>query len=244
MISSLLTYLGAVMPGLVALTLSIGLVGRVELLNLVKRLNPLRSKPRCYVFAVLIPLAALFIGAFFNILDTGSSFALAEPWPWTKWFFTSLFISPLWEELGWRGFLLPRLQATRTGFHASMIIAPIWGIWHLPLKYLESTVATQSVHFLPFFCVFCVAVSGLSIILTWLNNISHGSIVPCIIFHAVFNAVSPYMVEFPAAKDGIMPIVWSTITICLAATILLFLNGENLGRPTELPIPAQVETLE
>ena len=234
MIPTLLTYLGGVVPGLVALTLSIGLEGRAELLILLKRLNPLHPQRRCYVFAVLLPLAVLFVGSLLNSLDTGTSFGSAAFWPWAKWLFTSVTIVSLWEELGWRGFLLPRLQATRTGFHASMIIAPIWGIWHLPIKYLKYLSRSEEAHsvsFLAFFCVFCVAVSGLSIILTWLYNISHGSIVPGIILHGVFDAVGPLFVDAPATRDGIMPFVWSSITICIAATFLLFLNGEDLGRP-------------
>ncbi|CAN5585902.1 hypothetical protein BH11MYX1_BH11MYX1_47990 [soil metagenome] len=35
------------------------------------------------------------------------------------------------EEVGWRGFLLPRLQAKRQALTASLIVAAIWAGWHL-----------------------------------------------------------------------------------------------------------------
>jgi CAAX protease family protein len=233
LIRTLLIYLGNFVPGLVALALSVGLASRGELWDLLKQLNPRRSRPRCYLFAILIPALVPLVGACLNILDTGTPFSLpASFWQWAKWLFTNLALAPLWEELGWRAYLLPRLQTTRTSLHASMLIALIWGIWHLPVKYLDFHEAANNVSFLPFFCVFLVLVAGLSIILTWLYNISQGSIVPCIILHGLFNALTPYLVDAPAARDGIMPFVWSSVSICFAAIFLLFLNGENLGGPS------------
>jgi membrane protease YdiL (CAAX protease family) len=36
------------------------------------------------------------------------------------------------EELGWRGFALPRLLAERSALAASLIVGVLWGVWHLP----------------------------------------------------------------------------------------------------------------
>ncbi len=231
-IRAVLICLAGLVPGILAIVLSLGLAGRAGRLNLLKQLNPLRARPRCYVFAILMPPAILFVGAFLNILDTGTPFSVpASFWQWLKWALTNLALSPLWEELGWRAFLLPRLQTARTSFHASMLITLIWTMWHLPFKYLDYDETAHGIPFLAFFCMFFVSVSALSIILTWLYNISQGSIVPCIILHGVFNALIPFLVDAPAARDGIMPMVWSSISLCVAAIFLLFLNGENLGRP-------------
>ena len=37
------------------------------------------------------------------------------------------------EESGWRGFVLPRLQARHSVLVASIIVWFFWGLWHLPL---------------------------------------------------------------------------------------------------------------
>jgi membrane protease YdiL (CAAX protease family) len=46
--------------------------------------------------------------------------------------FIFLFIG-LGEEPGWRGFALPRLQERRTPLLATLILAPVWALRHLPL---------------------------------------------------------------------------------------------------------------
>lgn len=47
--------------------------------------------------------------------------------------YVTLVRGPLREEIGWRGFALPRLQYRYSPLVATLILGIIWTVWHLPL---------------------------------------------------------------------------------------------------------------
>jgi uncharacterized protein len=47
-----------------------------------------------------------------------------------------IFGGPLFEEGGWRGFALPRLQRLHGPFVGSLILGILWACWHLPLFWI------------------------------------------------------------------------------------------------------------
>jgi len=105
----------------------------------------------------------------------------------------------LGEEPGWRGFALPRLQARHTPFSASLILAPIWALWHLPLMGNEFPLAI-----IP---AFLISLLGGTLIQTWLFNRSKGSVFGQMLFHAMVNTVGAGLV-FPLFKGPMFVPFW------------------------------------
>jgi uncharacterized protein len=66
------------------------------------------------------------------------------------------------EELGWRGYALPRLAAITGWPAASVVLGMLWARGHLPIFYMSGEPAGQS---LP---VYTVGVTALSVAMTWL----------------------------------------------------------------------------
>lgn len=90
----------------------------------------------------------------------------------------------LTEELGWRGFAQPRLQARRSALASAVIVGLLWSPWHLPL-FLTGHLEFP---FLPF----ALAAVAMSILTAWLTHSTGGSIVIAALFHAATDAAWSY----------------------------------------------------
>ena len=97
----------------------------------------------------------------------------------------------LGEEVGWRGFALPRLQTRYSPLVASIIIGFFWALWHLPWWRAELGSFTSK---------YWLFVSGItfacSFILTWLYNRTGGSILAVGLMHVSSNLSVKLFVRF------------------------------------------------
>ena len=113
---------------------------------------------------------------------------------------------PLGEELGWRGYALPRLLRVMTPRKAALLLGAIWAFWHLPAFFLAGLSQSKFV-----FASFFFVVIGFSVFMTLIFIHTRGSILLAgIIPHMWFNAV---------AKASIHPVDW--ITVAVAVVLLL-----------------------
>ena len=84
------------------------------------------------------------------------------------------------EEPGWRGWLLPRLQAGgHSALAASLVIGVVWAVWHVPMFVFG--IYEHS------FLLYLVLVLAVSVIFTWLYNATH-SVVLAMLLHAHINS--------------------------------------------------------
>jgi membrane protease YdiL (CAAX protease family) len=91
------------------------------------------------------------------------------------------------EELGWRGYLLPRLIALCGPWRGPLLHGAVWGFWHAPLIYLVGyNYPGHPVLGVPLFVVTGVL---LGVLLGWLQ-LASGSVVAPTVAHAAFNAVA------------------------------------------------------
>lgn len=94
---------------------------------------------------------------------------------------------PFLEELGWRGYVLDRLQEKQSALMSSLILGVIWSVWHLPMFFIQDSyqaglgVGTWA------FWLFMVGIVPLSLPFTWLYNNTGRSTLAVILFHAMVN---------------------------------------------------------
>ena len=81
------------------------------------------------------------------------------------------------EEVGWRGYALPRFQARWGALTSSIILGAIWAPYHIGNWLLGER--TDS------FLEFSLWIILISIFTTWIFNNTNGSILAAVLFHAV-----------------------------------------------------------
>jgi len=85
------------------------------------------------------------------------------------------------EELGWRGFALPRLQDKMSSLMASIVLGAAWSVWHLPLWFAGVGFESMS------FWMFTVIGVSFSIVVTWACNKSGGGLFIASLAHLFLN---------------------------------------------------------
>jgi membrane protease YdiL (CAAX protease family) len=101
----------------------------------------------------------------------GLRLELAEQWQWRLFLILPVFLyvvilgGPLGEEFGWRGFALPHLEQRIHPAAAVILLGVVWGLWHLPLFWIEGTVQQQTP-----LAAFLAQTTVTSVIYGWLWN--------------------------------------------------------------------------
>jgi uncharacterized protein len=127
---------------------------------------------------------------------------------------------PLGEELGWRGFALPRLLKDRSALSAGVILGVIWGVWHLPAFILAGTPQNNMS-----FPLFMIGVVALSVLMTWAFMGTSGSVLAAALIHWTFNTCTD-MTQMPLALVSVGVLV-------IAAAVVVAIAGPGLSRSGE-----------
>lgn len=118
-------------------------------------------------------------------------------------------IAALGEEIGWRGFLYPQLEAKFGRAKGWILGSIIWGAWHWPLIWLigyeYGEAAGNFAGYAGFpvtgMLAFCVCTVGIGVLHAWLYEKSGTIWVPSLL-HGAFNAVAALPLMLCAADTG------------------------------------------
>jgi uncharacterized protein len=215
-----LSILGSAMPSTMAILLVARLHGRTEVRRLLSRL--LMGRVGIFWYAAIIALTALMVFAVWvsTLFGAPTPVVVATIAGTLSIFLFSIFPgSAVGEELGWRGFALPRLQARHSALAASLIVGTVWGAYHFPL-FLIGTPNRPLALFLPF------AISGViwSIFYTWMYNGTRGSLLIPVLLHAATNL--PLSIVYEPLHEHVLPAFWTLDAIlALAAVVLIARTG-------------------
>src|SRR3712207_342815 len=161
--------------------------GRAGLRSLLSRIVRWRVAPIWYAVAILGPLVITLAAIALHVALGGQPPSLGAligglPVLLIYVVYMMIFVA-LGEEVGWRGYALPALQARYGALISSVILGVMWALWHLPLFYNPDTFYSN-----PPFVLWLAFIVPFAILITWVFNSTGGSVLMAMFFHAVMNA--------------------------------------------------------
>lgn len=223
-------FLGDFGPLLAALILTGMLEGGEGIKRLLKHVVQWKISIRWYMVALLGTLALLAVAATISILAFDApvpDLTLFGHWeelpylrPLATWVFL-LFTIGLGEEVGWRGFMLPRLQTQTSALTASVVIGIAWVFWHLPTFIFDPQFASWSLFYRLGWGLLLICAS---IFYTWLYNSTHGSLLIPILFHGT----NDFILGSLAFRDPMLNLIWALLFTGATVAILRGFGPQTL----------------
>jgi membrane protease YdiL (CAAX protease family) len=161
--------------------------GKSGLKELFRKVITWKVSVRWYVWALILPVIPQWIGLFLWAQLTDTELILPtvtgylSSWLQIALISTAYYIT---EELGWRGFMLPRILSMHTWIKSSLLVGIIWSIWHYPLWIISSWATTGSLtQVVLMVTASSVFATGVAVMLTWIFKNTRGSILLAMLLH-------------------------------------------------------------
>jgi membrane protease YdiL (CAAX protease family) len=230
--------------------------GKAGLRLLLRRCVQWRVSIGWYLIAIFgsIPIWAVEFGVLYGV-----NMPIALLLKWTL-IFTVLFpqavisivTASFAEELGWRGFALPRLQQRYGPVLGTLILGTLHGLWHLP-AFFTGLLGPFS---FPYYISFLFVAIAATFFYTWIFNHTKGSVLIATLTHGFGDAAAFVAVLIPAhlvVTGWARPFVYGgwqadNIVIFGALAVLLLVatrgrlgyNPERNAQLFEVPQPAEM----
>ena len=232
-------------PTLSAFIMTGATEGRDGVRRLLRRIVLWRVGLRWYLL-VLVGIPAIVVLSTVVLPGALASFQ-ASAVPSTMFMYavaTPIFLfagGPVFEEIGWRGFALPRLQRLHGPLVGSLVLGILWGLWHLPLFLIPSW---DTPHGNPLdVALFVIWAVAITVVFTWVFNNTKGSVLLAILAHGSINSAAAAVFRLfpiPAVTGGIANFV---IGFGVVALLIVVVTRGRLAYEPERAAPRPAEAV-
>jgi membrane protease YdiL (CAAX protease family) len=219
-------------PTLSAFIMTATTEGREGVRRLLGRLVLWRVGFRWYLFALLgVPLI-MILGTMVYSMSLPNLAALGGPSYLLSYLASFALVTvlggPLLEEIGWRGFALPRMERLQGPFLASVILGVMWALWHLPEFLVPSWAASSGGGGIVGIAMFTLTAITFTIVISWVFNNTRASVLLAILVHSSIDTFTiPLAAIFPAwAIASAIPLM---IGFGVVAVVLIVLTRGHLN---------------
>lgn len=217
--------LGPMMAALLTTAIKDGKPGLRKLVN-----RMFQWKPLAWIaLAVLLPFVFAFLGGLmvrfsegvfpdFSTLGSSSEFPELGVGGFLLY---NIFFFGFGEEVGWRGFVLPRLQQKYSAMTSTILLSLFWAAWHLPIfVYRPGYLSMDMAGVVGWF----FSILAGAVLFTWLFNSTQGSLLACALFHGLTDVV--FLCDY--GHDSMMQYIGMLVT-CWGVAVLSIWGWRNLG---------------
>lgn len=229
-------------PSIAALLLTAYLYRFAGLRQLVGRMTPWSAGWLWPLVCLLLPLVIL-LGMVGVLAALGVRVPAANLHSWPDYLRDALFwtflSAGLFEEVGWRGFMLPHLQRTRDALRSALVVGLVWAVWHYPSWFIVAPSVPWAL-----IAVYVPAVIAISVAFAWVYNSTGGSVFAAMLLHGAVDAGWGYVKRNLFAgintggfqEDVVFALLWGLV----AAVIVVGYGARDLSqRPRVAAPPAE-----
>jgi len=133
------------------------------------------------------------------------------------------------EEIGWTGFLTPRLKLKENLIAAGFNAGLMWGIWHFPSNFIGSAVGAGTLP-LPFYMagILFSFLPPFRVLMTWVYKYT-GSLFLAILMHASLDVF--WILSTPDALTGRQPVIWYILWAEVLWMVVLIIRKGKPAKP-------------
>ena len=216
-------------------------LGKAAVISLLKRYLQWRVGWKWYLVAFFLEPLLIVLGVYGNALVNGVAPDFSKIMAYkvfgegaTLWLFVvPFFLTDLitnGEEIGWRGYVLPRLQAKYSALTSALIVGVIWGFWHL-LKYLTHWNTLL-------FAMSMIHAMASAVTLAWLYNNTKGSLLLVAMMHASSNTAGLFfpMANTLSSESLGAYIGWVLFEVAAAVIVVIVAGPARLSRTEPMQV--------
>jgi uncharacterized protein len=202
------------------------------------------------VAILLLPVGGMVVATLLGASDTLLALTPSALVLYPAAYFAHFFFGPLFEESGWRGFALPRMQYRFGPARGSLYLGLLWSAWHFFL-YVPTWFSAGDVGAgVQALVIFTVLTTSMTFLFTWLSNHTGASLLLVILLHGSVDGTQTYMQrlgdqgvispEATALADGLGLLIWAVIVMI----VLLVATRGKLGYAAYRDTPEEARDLD
>jgi membrane protease YdiL (CAAX protease family) len=235
-------------PTLASFTVTAVTTGKAGVWQLLRRYVLWRVGLRWYLLVLVgVPLIQLALSSVF--LGIAPLTAFIQQWPlfFTVYLPNVLIIGvvvQVWEEGGWSGFAVPNLQRRFGAWRSTLILGPLWALFHLPFFFVPGQLfqTKVGVSTMVVYMALLIIVAILTrMIMTWVFNNTKASILIAVLLHAALdasNSGSAYITHLlPVSQIAGYGLVSLLFPLVAAVVLLIFTRGRLSYKPDRVVQP-------